>query len=45
VFFGNGIRLFERIATDRLGLRLVSTVPSPLVTHVTYSVEQKRASV
>jgi dihydrofolate reductase len=41
VFLGSGIRLFDRVPSERLGLEIVRTVHSPLVTHLRYSVRTK----
>jgi dihydrofolate reductase len=41
VFLGSGIRLFDRVPSERLGLEIVRAVHSPLVTHLRYSVRTK----
>jgi dihydrofolate reductase len=43
VFLGGGTPLFERVPSERLGLEIVRTVHSPLVTHLRYSVLAKSA--
>jgi dihydrofolate reductase len=44
VFLGGGTPLFERVPSERLGLAIVRTVHSPLVTHLRYSVLAKSAA-
>jgi dihydrofolate reductase len=41
VFLGAGTPLFDRVPSDRLGLRIVETVPSSMVTHVRYAVQRR----
>ncbi|MFF2225422.1 dihydrofolate reductase family protein [Streptomyces globisporus] len=41
VLFGSGIRLFEGVDADRVGLEQVRADPSPRVTHVTYAVRER----
>lgn len=41
VFFGTGVRLFERVDAARIALDLVRVQPSPMVTHLTYAVRQR----
>jgi dihydrofolate reductase len=41
VLLGYGTPLFSRIDTDKLGLELQETVPSPNVTHLRYAVVRK----
>jgi dihydrofolate reductase len=43
VFFGEGVRLFEGIDASRIAVEPVRAEPSPLVTHLTYSVHQRPA--
>jgi dihydrofolate reductase len=38
VFLGDGVRLFENVDADRVGLECTRVVESPAVTHLTYSV-------
>jgi dihydrofolate reductase len=38
VFFGSGVRLFDGMPTDRLGIDIVRAVHSPHVTHLRYAV-------
>jgi dihydrofolate reductase len=38
VLLGSGIRLFEDIGPDRIGLRVTRVISSPLVTHLRYEV-------
>ncbi|WP_373046993.1 dihydrofolate reductase family protein [Vulgatibacter sp.] len=44
VFLGAGTRLFERMDSERLGLEIVRTVHSPMVTHLFYTVRRSTAA-
>jgi dihydrofolate reductase len=41
VFFGTGVRLFDRVDAVRIALDLVRVQPSPMVTHLSYVVRQR----
>ncbi|HEX6336525.1 MAG TPA: dihydrofolate reductase family protein [Jiangellaceae bacterium] len=41
VFFGTGVRLFDDVDADRFAVDPVRVQPSPMVTHLTYSVRQR----
>jgi dihydrofolate reductase len=41
VFFGTGVRLFDRVDAVRIALDLVHVQPSPMVTHLSYVVRQR----
>lgn len=41
VLLGAGVRLFDRIDPDRLGLEIALAVNSPLATHLMYNVRRK----
>jgi dihydrofolate reductase len=41
VFFGTGVRLFERVDAAGIALELVRVQPSPMVTHLTYGVRPR----
>lgn len=38
VFFGTGVRLFDEVDAERIALEPVRVQPSPMVTHLSYSV-------
>lgn len=40
VFFGGGVRLFDRIDRRKVGIELVEAINSPLVTHLRYRVKE-----
>jgi len=44
VFFGEGVRLFEGIDADRITVEPLRAEPSTVVTHLTYSVQVRRAA-
>jgi dihydrofolate reductase len=41
VFFGTGVRLFDRVDAAGIALDLVRVQPSPMVTHLTYAVRPR----
>jgi dihydrofolate reductase len=41
VFFGKGVRLFDRVDAAGIALDLVRVQPSPMVTHLTYAVRPR----
>jgi len=41
VFFGKGVRLFDRVEAAGIALDLVRVQPSPMVTHLTYAVRPR----
>jgi dihydrofolate reductase len=41
VFFGTGVRLFDRVDAAGIALDLVRVQPSPRVTHLTYAVRPR----
>jgi dihydrofolate reductase len=41
VFFGEGVRLFERIDRRAVRLEPVAALPSPRVTHLRYTVHKR----
>jgi dihydrofolate reductase len=40
-FLGNGLKLFDGIDADRLGLEIIEAIPSPKVTHLRYAVKTR----
>ena len=40
-FLGNGLKLFDGIDADRLGLDIIEAIPSPKVTHLRYAVKTR----
>jgi dihydrofolate reductase len=40
-FLGNGLKLFDGIDADRLGLEMLEAIPSPKVTHLRYAVKTR----
>jgi dihydrofolate reductase len=40
-FLGNGLKLFDGIDADRLGLEIIEAIPSPKVTHLRYAVKAR----
>lgn len=41
VFFGTGVRLFDEVDAERIALEPVRVQPSPMVTHLSYSVRRR----
>ncbi|HEX6327699.1 MAG TPA: dihydrofolate reductase family protein [Jiangellaceae bacterium] len=41
VFFGIGVRLFDEVDAERIALEPVRVQPSPMVTHLSYSVRRR----
>jgi dihydrofolate reductase len=41
IFLGNGLKLFDGIDADRLGLEILEAIPSPKVTHLRYAVKKR----
>lgn len=41
VFFGTGVRLFDEVDAERIALEPVGVQPSPMVTHLSYSVRRR----
>jgi dihydrofolate reductase len=41
VFFGTGVRLFDEVDAERIALTPVGVQPSPMVTHLSYSVRRR----
>ena len=41
MLFGDGLRLYEQVGGEHIGLEIIETIPSTAATHVRYRVRKR----